>query len=119
MQFQPDAEALLNAIAELLEEHVIDAVPADLQHRVRVAAHLCRILEREAALGSDLAADERRRLALLGFDEGDLSHARSELARRLDDPEPITPQQDAAIFEALLATVTGDLSISKTGYGAS
>lgn len=119
MQFQPDAEALLDAVAELLEDHVIDVVPADLQHRVRVAAHLCRILEREAALGSDLAADERRRLAELGFDAGDLSRTRSELARRLDDPEPITREQDAAIFEALLATVNGDLSISKPGYGCS
>ena len=119
MQFQPDAEALLDAVAELLEQHVIDAVPADLQHRVRVAAHLCRILEREAALGSDLADDERRRLAEIGFDSGDLSRARSELTRRLDDPEPITPEQDAAILETLLTTVNGDLSISKPGYGGS
>jgi hypothetical protein len=119
VQFQPDAEALLDAIAELLEQHVIDAVPADLQHRVRVAAHLCRVLEREAARGSDLAAEERRRLAVLGFSAGDLSSARSELAQRLEDPEPIAPEQDAAILEALLATVNGDLSISKPGYGES
>lgn len=119
MQFQPAAEALLDVIAELLEDHVIDAVPPDLQHRVRVAAHLLRILEREAAQGSDLDAQERRRLAALGFSAGDLSSARSDLARRLDDPEPITLEQDAAILKALFTTVNGDLSISKPGYGES
>ena len=52
MQFLPDAPELLAAIATLLDEKVLAAVPADLQHQVRVAGHLAALVEREAAARS-------------------------------------------------------------------
>jgi hypothetical protein len=40
MQFAPSAAELAAAIARLLDEQVVGAVPAHLQHAVRVAGHL-------------------------------------------------------------------------------
>ena len=116
MQFPPDRAELLDAIAELLEDHVIDAVPPELVHRVRVAAHLARLLERECVLGESLDRAELERLSALGFTAADLPIARQALNDRLRDPAPLDRAADIAIHGALLATVRGDLSIAKPGY---
>ena len=65
MQYQPTAEELLAAIAELLEDEVLATVPDALKHKTRVAANLARILERQEALGPGAAGRERERLAAL------------------------------------------------------
>jgi hypothetical protein len=44
MQFAPSAAELAAAIARLLDEQVVGAVPAHLQHAVRVAGHLASLL---------------------------------------------------------------------------
>src|SRR5262245_38266396 len=102
MQYQPSAAELLAAIAELLEDDLLPAVPDALKHRTRVAANLARILEREEALGPAAAQRERERLAaLVGGDTDDAVGLARELARRVradDDPEF---QRDA--WEALVA----------------
>ncbi|HEX9258236.1 MAG TPA: DUF6285 domain-containing protein [Acidimicrobiales bacterium] len=120
MQYRPDAVELLDAVAELLEREVIDNVPPHLQHRIRVSANVCRILQREAKLGPDLAAAERTRLLTVlasdASDDRDLPALRGALAARLDDPAPLSPAEDRAIFDALLATVRDDLAIAKPGY---
>ena len=48
---RPNASELLETIAELLGDEVLPATSGLLQHKVRVAANLCRILDREARLG--------------------------------------------------------------------
>jgi len=117
MQYRPDAVELLDAVADLLEREVLDAVPPHLQHRVRVSANLCRILQREQQLGSANAAAERARLAaIIGDDHADLHTLRAALTARLGDPAPLSPEQDRAIYDALLATVRDDLAIAKPGY---
>jgi hypothetical protein len=50
---------VLDCIAGLLEDDVLPAVTGGLQHQVRVAANLSRILQREVELGP--AAAERKR----------------------------------------------------------
>ncbi len=116
MQYRPDADELLDAVAALLEGEVIAAVPPHLQHQVRVAANLCRILQRETLGASGADAEERARLAhLLGHD-GDLVGLRAELAARLDDPAPLDDDTDRAVRAALLATLRADLAIAKPGY---
>jgi hypothetical protein len=118
VQYRPDAAELLDAIASLLEDDVIAAVPPHLQHQVRVSANLCRILQREAALAPGNDAAERERLAaLLGHDD-DLRALRAELVARLDDAEPIDPDIDRSIRLALLDTLRADLAIAKPGYDA-
>lgn len=44
---RPTAAELLEIIAETLTESVLSATAPHAQHQVRVAANLCRILERE------------------------------------------------------------------------
>ncbi|CAB4593392.1 MAG: hypothetical protein F2534_19995 [Actinobacteria bacterium] len=118
MQYRPDADELLDAVADLLERQVIAAVPPHLQHQVRVAANLCRILQREAQLGTTNDDAERHRLAALLGHDGSLLELRAELAARLDDPAPLDAVTDRAVRDALLATVRADLAIAKPGYDA-
>jgi hypothetical protein len=118
VQYRPDAAELLDAIATLLERDVLGAVPPHLQHQVRVAGNLCRILEREAHLAPSHDTAERDRwVGLLGHD-GTLTDLRAEVAARLDDPAPLDPATDRAIREALLTTLRADLAIAKPGYDA-
>ena len=119
MQYRPDATELLADVAALLDDEVLGAVSGPLQHRVRVAANLVRIVEREVRLGGANDAAERARLVeLLGPSDSDLIELRRQLAVRLDDPTPFDASMAAAIHAALLATVRADVAISKPGYDA-
>jgi hypothetical protein len=119
MQYEPSAEQLLAAIAELLEDEVLAAVPDALKHKCRVAGNLARILERQEALGPAGGAGERERLAaLVGGNVGD-AHA-IELSRRLaqriktdDDPD-----FQRSAWDALVAICREDLAIAKPGHDA-
>ena len=117
MQQRPTASELLADISDLLTE-TIDAVQDPLRHRVRVAANLAGIVERELRLGPPAAEAERQRLAAL-LDEPidtDLSTLRAQLLARIADPTPLDHGTSTAIYEVLLQTVHDDLAISKPGY---
>lgn len=127
MQYRPDAAELLDAVASLLEDDVIAAVPAHLQHQVRVAANLCRILQREVVVGPANDAAERTRLVELlaavhagdaadASPDGDLESLRATLAARLDDVTPLDPDVERSLRRALLDTLRADLTIAKPGY---
>lgn len=92
MQNRPTAAELLESLAELLEETLLPALPADLQHRARVGANLARILGREAELGAAAAAREKELL------------------------EAVPAGDEAALWHALTAVVRADLAIAKPGY---
>lgn len=49
-QSLPDAPDLMAAIAKVLAD-VLDVVPAERRHEVRVAAHLAEVVARELRLG--------------------------------------------------------------------
>lgn len=113
MQFVPDAADLASAVAKLLEEQVGDAVPPHLQHPVRVAAHLARLLEREARLGAAAAAREQELLvSLLGADVGDDPSAVLAERIRTDDDEDFA----RAAWETLVEITRQDLTIAKPGH---
>lgn len=117
MQYRPTAGELLTDVATLLESEVLEAVSGPLQHRVRVAANLVRIVEREIRLGPAAAQDERHRISLLLNDfDADLPTLRSALATRLADPEPLGAPFDRAVYDSLLATARDDIAIAKPGY---
>ena len=118
MQFRPDAHELLADIATLLEDKVIEAVSGPLQHQVRVAANLARIVEREVRLGDTSATAERARLAAFVDDDGDLVAMRRRLCDRLLSGDDIADADLASIYGALQATLRDDLAISKPGYDA-
>lgn len=112
MQFVPEAADLLAAIGKLLDEKVLNVVPPDLQHQVRVAAHLSTLLEREARLGP--AGARREHELLTGLLGEDVDNATDVLAARIRDGD-----DDA--FEAkawpVVAEITKmDLAIAKPGH---
>jgi hypothetical protein len=117
VQYRPTAAELLDAVAQLLEDEILGAVAGPLQHRVRVAAHLTRMVQREFTHAAPADTDERERLAqILAEPEADLPTLRAHLAERLADPEPIGPALNRGIYTALLATAHADLAICKPGY---
>jgi hypothetical protein len=120
MQYRPTVSELLNDVAALLEDEVLEAVTGPLQHRVRVAANLVRVVEREVRLGPAADAAERESLALvLGDLNADLVTLRARLAARLAEPESLGRPWERGIYDTILTTVRADLAISKPGYDSS
>lgn len=113
MQPRPTAAELLSTIADLLDDELLPALPAHLQHKARVAANLARILEREST--SAPAAAERERAAIAGLlglggaTEADLA----ERLRAADDPA-----LERAAWDVLVAVARDDLAIAKPGHDA-
>ncbi len=119
MQDRPTASELLQTIADLLEGEVLAATKGGLQHQVRVAGNLCRILEREARLGAAADAREVEGLAsalgepAAGRDALALSQA---LVARLDAGRDAALEQRA--WRALVEVVRAKLAIAKPGHDA-
>ena len=112
MQFVPEAADLLAAIGKLLDEKVLDVVPPDLQHQVRVAAHLSTLLEREARLGPAGAAKERQLLTGLLGEEVDDPNA--VLAARIRDGDD--EAFEARAWPVVVEITKMDLAIAKPGH---
>jgi hypothetical protein len=117
MQDRPTASELLATIADLLEGDVLAATKGGLQHQVRVAGNLCRILEREASLG---AAHEAREIELLASVLGEPPRGRDARALNAALVARLGAGHDAALekraFPALLEIVRGKLAIAKPGH---
>ena len=119
MQDRPTAAELLGDIAELLETEALEATTGALQHKIRVAGNLCRILEREVSLDQNHEAREALLLAnLLGQSVYDRSAAvlSRAVAERLDDEPDPGFERDA--WSALVEIVRGNLAIVKPGHDA-
>jgi hypothetical protein len=114
VQYRPTTAELLASIAALLDDEVLASVPAALQHKVRVAANLSRILEREAVLSPGAREREQERLARILGHDGELSDLSAELARRLRGGEHPSFERDA--WQALVAIARDDLAIAKPGH---
>jgi hypothetical protein len=119
MQDRPTASELLESIADLLEKEVLPATQGGLQHQVRVAGNLCRILEREARLG---AIQDAREVELLANALGEAPGGRDALAlsralvARLDAGHD--PALEGRAFRALVEIVRGKLAVAKPGHDA-
>lgn len=116
MQDRPNAAELLEAIAELLEGPLMSGTAGGLQHQVRVAGNLSRILQREATLGVE---QERRAGELLAglLDEEPAGRSAAELSAELDRRLAVG---DDALYRrawpALVEIVRGKLAVSKPGH---
>lgn len=114
MQFLPESADLLGAIARLLDEQVLGVVPGELQHQVRVAAHLSRLLEREARLGAAAVGRERELLNdLLGAPVEDPV---TMVADRLRTGEGVDEAFERRVWDALVEITRHDLAICKPGH---
>jgi uncharacterized protein DUF6285 len=116
MQDRPTAAELLRDIAALLEGDVLAATSGPLQHHVRVAGNLARIVQRELELGREANYRERALLGdLLGM-EGSVAELNEELATRLraNDDEEFA----GAAWPVLMAVTLDKLAIDKPGHDA-
>lgn len=109
MQYRPTAAELLSALATLLDDVLLPAVPPGLQHQARVGGNIARILEREQLLGPAAVEHEKELLAeAIGVSDP------AELARKLR--EGLDPAAESAVWSALVEVVRDDLAIAKPGY---
>lgn len=119
MQDRPTAAELLRDIAGTLDERILPLLSGNEQHQVRVAANLCRVLEREVALGPALEAEERALLEDLLPDlpaGTPLAELNAELARRV---ATVDDRDFLARAQAAMLTITrGKLAVNKPGYDA-
>ena len=117
MQDRPTSWELLDAVAELLEETLMPATEGGVRHQARVAANLCRIVQREIAAGAELDLRENELLtealgqtAPQGADSLTLNR---ELQDRLLAGDT---ELEGRAWQALLEIVRGKLTIAKPGY---
>ena len=113
MQYRPTADELLDCMAALLEDQVLPVVAGPVQHQLRVAANLARILQREARLGPEALDDEAERLGELLGHPGEVTTLRAELTDRLATPDP---EFEDRAWAAVVAITRRDLAIAKPGH---
>ena len=117
MQDRPTASELLRDIAGTLDERILPLLSGNEQHLVRVAANLCRIIEREVRLGPEGAAQERALLTDLLpalSPDTDPAELNAELARRIGATED--HEFLGRAHEALLTMTRTKLAVNKPGY---
>ena len=116
MQDRPTAAELLRDIAELLEGDVLAATSGPIQHHVRVAGNLARIVQRELELGREANYRERALLGDLLGAEGSTAELNAELAARLraNDDDDFA----RAAWPVLMAVTLDKLAIDKPGHDA-
>ena len=114
MQYVPTAANFLETMADLLDNELLPALPPSLQHKARVAANVCRILERQSELEPAAMAREQERLAAVLGHDGDRVGLSSELTNKLRSSTDTA--FDAAAWEAVVAIVRDDLAIAKPGH---
>jgi hypothetical protein len=114
MQYVPTAANLLATMADLLDDELLPALPNSLQHKARVAANLCRILEREEELAEAAAGREHELLVRLLGHDGDSETLSGELARRLRSSSD--QEFDRAAWDVIVAILRDDLTIAKPGH---
>src|SRR3954453_19271178 len=101
MQYVPTAANFLATMADLLDNELLPALPPSLQHKARVAANVCRILERQSELEPAAMAREQEPLReVLGHD-GNRVALSSEPTNKLRSSTDTS--FDAAAWEAVVA----------------
>ena len=131
MQHRPGTSSLLLGIADLLENDVLAAVPAELQHCVRVAGNLVRLVEREFRLGPDADAAERSAVTALLAEAARLSDAAPATGQPILDDMALPglvemlaetiragalPAIETAAWAVAVEATRADLEIAKPGY---
>ena len=114
MQYRPTSSELLTTMADLLEGEVLADVRSDLQHKVRVAGNLLRLLEREDRLRPANDARERELLVAMVGHEGERAQLVAEWAATLRGGIAATDRP--AAWAALVEITRNDLAVAKPGH---
>ena len=115
MQDRPTTTELLTDIADLLADEVVPALDGGTQHHERVAANLCRIVERELRLGPELADEEEHLLRQLLPDAPPTDDIPA-LHTRLIEAIRAGAVDEGKCRQALLTITRGKLAVVKPGY---
>ncbi len=107
MQYVPTSANLLATMADLLDNELLPALPGSLQHKARVAANVCRILERQNELEPAANPREHDLLASVLGHGGDRVELSAELAQSSGSSSE--PDLDRRAWEAIVAIVRDDL----------
>ncbi|MEO5723069.1 MAG: DUF6285 domain-containing protein [Ilumatobacteraceae bacterium] len=113
MEDRPTAVELLQAVSALLNDEVLPVIDASLQHKVRVAANLCRIVERELVLGGPAGERERVALETLTGSVGSLAELNERYSHQIRKAD-VGALPGA--LDVLLAGVIDKLAVDKPGY---
>jgi hypothetical protein len=116
MHDRPTITELLDDVADLLDDEVVPVLDGGVKHHVRVAANLCRIVEREVRLGPALAAEEERLLRELlpvADPTDDIAALHGRLVRSIRSGDL---DDDERVRQTLLRITRGKLSVVKPGY---
>jgi hypothetical protein len=114
MQYRPTSSELLTTMADLLEGEVLADVRSDLQHKVRVAGNLLRLLDREERLGPANDAREHELLVAMVGHDGPSDELVAEWTAALRKGIPAAEQP--AAWAALVEITRMDLAVSKPGH---
>jgi hypothetical protein len=116
VQDPPKSPDLLAAVARFLREELMPQLTGALAFQTRVAANVLDIARRELELAPAADAAERKRLAALLAQEGDLAVLTQELCRRIREGSMTleTPGLAAHLWEVTLAK----LAVDQPGYSA-
>lgn len=116
MQDRPNADELLEAVAEFLEQKLLPTLEGHLAFHTRVAINVLAILRRERALAPAAEAAELERLRALLGREGDLATLTRALAEAiaqgriaLDDPR---------LHDHLWQTALAKLAVDQPNYAS-
>ncbi len=113
MEDRPTVAELLEAVSTALDDEVLPLTDPAVQHKVRVAANLCRIIERELRLGPPAQARERAALAQLLGRDGTLAELNEALSIHLRTADAsFLP----GALDVLLDAVVDKLAVDKPGY---
>jgi hypothetical protein len=113
---KPSGETLILAVARLLRDEVLPSVDGALSFKVRVAANVLDLVQRELASGAVADAGERSRLqGLLGRDDetGVLNRLLCDRIRS-GEMSLATP----GLSEHLWATTLAKMAIEQPGYAS-
>lgn len=112
----PSGDEILDAVARLLRDTLMPALPPDLVFQARVAANAVDLVAREMRHGPQARLQSQQRLASLLGREGELADLETELAARIREGA-IAPDH-AQLFEHLMADAMARMAIEQPGYAA-
>ena len=116
MQYRPTSSELLTTMADLLEDEVLADVRSDLQHKVRVAGNLLRLLDREERLRPANVAREHELLVKMVGHDGDTAELSAEWTVALRAGVPHARRGEA--WQTLVEITRMDLAVAKPGHDA-
>lgn len=115
MHDRPSPTELLADIADLLDDEVLPLLDGGVQHHVRVAANLCRIIERELRIGPSQSLEEERLLRGLLPDAVPTDDI-ANLHQRLIQAIRSGSVDEERCRRALLTITRSKLAVVKPGY---